>query len=208
MESAALPMVPLPVADISALIFDLDGTLLDTMTANRKALAATFAHYGVQSADLPRVPEGTGFADWCRVLIQRGLLPADVSMPSLQAICDQEVHSAYQEVTEIAVVANRARWAHGRFRTAVATGSNRSIVDILLGRTGLRNLFDVVVTRDDVARGKPAPDLFLRAAALLAVPPGRCVVFEDTEIGLAAARSAGMTPVDIRGYRDTGPAAR
>jgi beta-phosphoglucomutase-like phosphatase (HAD superfamily) len=189
------------IPEVAALIFDLDGTLVDSKTNNRRALHATFATQGVRPQDMPSAPEGTGFVDWCALLIAEGLLPPDVSVPDLQAICERETLRTIHTVPEIKPVADLARWADGRFQLAVATGNSRSIVDPLLAATGLAATFTVVVTRDEVANGKPAPDLFLRAAELLAIPPAECVVLEDTQVGLDAARNAGMPAIDVRPFR-------
>ncbi|MFM9452279.1 HAD family hydrolase [Streptomyces europaeiscabiei] len=83
---------------------------------------------------------------------------------------------------------------------AVASGGGGAAVRAGIEATGLAHLFDTVVTREDAIRGKPAPDLFLEAARRLHVPPQRCLVVEDAEEGLVAARAAGMGVVDVRPY--------
>jgi HAD superfamily hydrolase (TIGR01509 family) len=86
----------------------------------------------------------------------------------------------------------------GRLPIAVASGGYRDTVTRTLDRLGLRDWFDALVTAEDTARHKPEPDVFLEAARRLGVPAERCVVFEDTDIGLEAARRAGMWRVDVR----------
>jgi HAD superfamily hydrolase (TIGR01509 family) len=81
---------------------------------------------------------------------------------------------------------------------AIASGGGRSIVEATLDILGLRHLFAAIVTVEDVQRGKPAPDLFLQAAQMLAVSPADCIVYEDSEVGLTAAKLAGMRAVDVR----------
>ena len=81
---------------------------------------------------------------------------------------------------------------------AVASGGIRRIVTQTLEAAGLSALFPVVVTADDVAHGKPAPDIFLLAAERLGVAPSACVVYEDGDLGLEAAQRAGMRAVDVR----------
>nr|WP_042193081.1 HAD family phosphatase [Kibdelosporangium sp. MJ126-NF4]CEL20547.1 Putative phosphatase YqaB [Kibdelosporangium sp. MJ126-NF4] len=189
------------LAEVKALIFDLDGTLVDTSANNRRALFATFETQGIRPDDMPSAPEGTGFVDWCALLVSEGLLAPDVPVSKLQQICERETLRSVHEVREIPALVSFARWAERRFPLAVATGSSRAVVDPLLAATGLRPLFDVVVTRDEVANGKPEPDLFLRAAELLDVAAAACLVFEDTDVGLAAARQAGMAAMDVRPYR-------
>ena len=82
---------------------------------------------------------------------------------------------------------------------AVVTGGFRDAVVPSLDAVGITGLFDVIVTADDVAHSKPAPDVYLRAMQLLDVPPHECVVYEDSEIGIESARRAGIsTIVDVR----------
>jgi HAD superfamily hydrolase (TIGR01509 family) len=84
-----------------------------------------------------------------------------------------------------------------RYRMAVASGSLHAVIDIVLEMGGLRRFFPVVVSSQDVPRGKPAPDIFLRVAELLGVPPNECCVIEDAAAGVEAARAAGMSSIAI-----------
>ncbi len=87
---------------------------------------------------------------------------------------------------------------HGRRPMAVGTGSEHRMAEMLLRHLGLFDCFDAIVGADDVQRHKPEPDTFLRCAELIGVPPEKCVVFEDAEFGIQAAKSAGMAVVDVR----------
>jgi HAD superfamily hydrolase (TIGR01509 family) len=84
---------------------------------------------------------------------------------------------------------------------AVATGATRAICIRTLEAIGLRHYFQAIVTADDVVHGKPAPDIFLEAARQIGVNPKECCAFEDAEMGLRAARDAGMIAIDIRPLR-------
>jgi len=82
---------------------------------------------------------------------------------------------------------------------SVASGRTREIVEVTLSAINLLDLFEAVVTIEDVqGRGKPAPDMFLEAAQRLRVPPNECTVFEDSDEGIEAARRAGMSATDVR----------
>ncbi len=81
---------------------------------------------------------------------------------------------------------------------AIATGSAMPGASRTLAAAGLSGLFDVILTPDEVEHGKPAPDMFLKAAELLGASPDRCVVFEDAEPGMKAAAAAGMDCVHVR----------
>jgi HAD superfamily hydrolase (TIGR01509 family) len=84
-----------------------------------------------------------------------------------------------------------------RYPLGLASGSERAVVDAVLALQNLRRFFKVIVTGSDVARGKPAPDIFLRAAEELKVAPGDCWVIEDSKHGVAAGRAAGMRVIAI-----------
>lgn len=97
-----------------------------------------------------------------------------------------------KEIAAIEPVVAIAREFHGKKPMAVASGGNRRIVLNTLEGLGIVDLFQTVVTAEDYPRGKPAPDPFLEAALRLGVPPEKCLVFEDTATGVAAAEAAGM----------------
>lgn len=86
----------------------------------------------------------------------------------------------------------------GKLPIAVASGGYRDTITRTLDRLGIRDWFDAMVTAEDTPRHKPEPDVFLEAAKRLKVDPAKCVVFEDTDIGLEAARRAGMPGIDVR----------
>jgi HAD superfamily hydrolase (TIGR01509 family) len=101
------------------------------------------------------------------------------------------------EINPVEAVVAFARRQFGARPMAVASGSDRRVVDRELDHLGLRELFPVIVTARDVPRSKPFPDMFLRAAAEMGVAPQRCLVFEDGRNGLEAAAAAGMASVYI-----------
>jgi HAD superfamily hydrolase (TIGR01509 family) len=81
---------------------------------------------------------------------------------------------------------------------AVASGGTRTIIGKVLEHLGILNLFDAIVTSEDVQNQKPAPDIFLEAARRIGVPPESCRAYEDTDLGMQAIRAAGMEAVDVR----------
>ena len=87
------------------------------------------------------------------------------------------------------------------FRLGLASSSNRSVIDAVLDVSGLASLFEATVSSEEVARGKPAPDVFLEAARRLDVPPARCVAVEDSGNGIRAAHDAGMRVLAIPNLR-------
>ncbi len=185
--------------DIRGLIFDCDGTLADTMPLHNLAWDRAMADLGgrftvEESQELAGVPtrrifeilnERHGFA----IDPQQG---NDLKEAWYATLVDQAL-----PIAEVVAVVERFR---GRLPMAVASGGERKVVVSTLTQIGLLEAFDTLVTADDVAHGKPAPDIFLEAARRLGVPAESCVVFEDADAGLEGARRAGMLGIDVRQY--------
>ena len=98
-----------------------------------------------------------------------------------------------------------ARLRNAGWRQAVASSAPPANIDVLVDVLGLHDTFNAVVSAEAVAHGKPAPDVFLRAAEKVGVSPGRCVVVEDAAIGVEAARRGGMRTIGIEGGHTHGP---
>jgi len=178
-------------------IFDCDGTLADTMPLHYRAWVEALARRGAQMSeqlfyDLGGVPT----ADIVRILNERFgyALPVDETAAEKEALYEELLPQAAPVERVVALV----REYTGRIPMAVASGGIRRLVDRTVGVLGLAEGFACVCTAEDVTRGKPDPELFLLAAKRLGVPPEECVVFEDSDLGLEAARRAGMQAVDIR----------
>ncbi len=188
-----------------ALVFDCDGTLADTF-------AAHFRCFRDVMRDLDYAFEADFYA--ARLGLSRTLLLKAIAETHGVALDDAEIArrtvAAFPgyvgAVTPIAVTCDLARAHHGRLKMAVASAGTGTIVRSILDTIGMSPLFDAVVTIEDVARGKPHPDIYLAAADRLKVPPARAQAFEDSDEGLEAARTAGMHVTDIRAYYRTDPA--
>jgi beta-phosphoglucomutase family hydrolase len=178
-------------------IFDCDGTLAHTMPLHYRAWVETLDEAGAAMSeqlfyDLGGVPT----AQIVRILNERFGYTLDV-----EAIAhDKEVRyeALLHEAPPVEKVCALVHEYHGQFPLAVASGGLRRLVDRTIEGLGLTAYFDAVCTAEDVEHGKPAPDLFLLAAQRLGVEPADCVVFEDSDLGLEAARRAGMQGIDIR----------
>ncbi|MFC8720309.1 HAD family hydrolase [Kitasatospora sp. NPDC057198] len=188
-------------ARFEAVLFDCDGTLADTHPAHHLSLAATLAPFGVDvSREWYAGYTGTSTPETIRAALagQQAALD-DELVGRLVGECGERYLDHLAAVTEIAPVTALARQLTGRLPLAVASGGTRRTVEATLRHLELDGLFTRVVTRDEVERGKPAPDIFLLAARQLGVAPAACVVLEDADSGLLAARRAGMAAVDVRG---------
>ena len=181
-----------------ALVFDCDGTLADTMPAHFEAWTEIARKYGLSFSEARFYSLGGAPAN--KIL---AMLAAEQGVAlDHEAVAHEKEHLFHDKyldhVREIEPVVAIARRYHGHKPLAVATGGIRKVIDRCLNNLGIRDLFDTLVSSEDVAHHKPAPDTYLEAARRLGVEPTRCCAFEDTDIGLQAARSAGMTAVDIR----------
>ena len=183
---------------IRGLIFDCDGTLADTMPAHHRAWVAMLQPHGIAfPEDRFYAMGGMPTAQIIRVLAQG----AGVAVHDVDAMVHEkerlflQMLDAVQPIAPVVAIANAYR---GALPMAVASGGYRDVVGRTLDQLRIRSWFQAMVTAEDTQRHKPEPDVFLEAARRLSVPPAACAVFEDTELGLEAARRAGMLGLDVR----------
>jgi HAD superfamily hydrolase (TIGR01509 family) len=181
---------------IEAVIFDLDGVLVDSeiwWDEVRQAFAA--AHGRSWTLDDRAAVMGQNSGQWSETMRER--LRLDLPAPEIEhAVVEAMVERYAREgppVIDDAV--NVVRRIAATMPVALASSSHRAVIDAALTSTGLPDVFQVVVSSDEVEDGKPAPDVFLETARRLGVEPGRVLVVEDSLNGLRAARAAGMTTV-------------
>lgn len=202
--------IAFPTHEYGGYVFDLDGTLIDSMPVHYAAwrsalLTAGFAHEF--NEDFFYSLGGVPTAKIVEILNHRHGTHLD---PAAVAHAKEEIY--LRELARIPPIAPvvafaRAKVAAGK-PTAVASGGGRPVVEAALRAAGLRDLFSVIATPEDVAHGKPAPDLFLLAASKMGVPARDCLVLEDAEPGRLAAIAAGMDYVLIPGARERAQALR
>ena len=193
--------LPLP-QPFSALIFDCDGTLVDTAPAHYFAISQALATQGhTMEESWYRARGGLtpdALLDAQEAETARSGSPRPLHREAIYSTYNQHFRSGLHLLREIEAVAALAREWHGRVPMAVASNGRLQNVQASLRATGLLALFDTLVCADEVAHGKPAPDVFLEAARRLHVPAAACVVLEDSDEGMAAAHAAGMRAVDVR----------
>ncbi len=182
----------------AGLIFDCDGTLADTMPAHYKAWLALLGRFNIPFPE-PRfyAMGGMPTASIIRGLAAEvGVVVTDVDAMVLEK--ERTFLTYLDAVTRIEPVLVIAAAYRGKLPIAVASGGYRDTITRTLDRLNIRDWFDAMVTAEDTPRHKPEPDVFLEAAKRLNVDAAKCVVFEDTDIGLEAARRAGMLGIDVR----------
>ena len=188
-----------PMLAIDALVFDMDGLLLDTEVLARRALREAGRELGI---DIPEALSAAMIgvaADGCRVLLVEHhgeAVPAEqLFAASAQRLEAQVAAGALRVKPGVPEILDRAERL--RLPKAVATSTGRAKALRHLRAVGIDARFDAIVTRDDVARGKPHPDLYLHAARALRVDPARGLALEDSYNGVRAARAAGMAVVMV-----------
>ncbi|MGZ0657336.1 HAD family hydrolase [Coraliomargarita sp. W4R53] len=178
------------------LVFDMDGTLADTMPTHFIAWSRSMAEQGIVFSE--------------ERFYALGGVPANVIVDMLakeqgKSVDADAIAEAKEElflellkdVQPIIPVRAIAEFHHGLMPMAIATGSPKWVAERILKSLGIHDWFGAIVGAENVENPKPAPDTYLRAAELIGVDPKRCHAFEDTELGMQSARNAGMTVINI-----------
>jgi HAD superfamily hydrolase (TIGR01509 family) len=190
------PEAPIPDR-IQALIFDCDGTIVDTMPVHYAAWVKALTPHRLKFPE-ERFYSFAGATSPHIVAIlakEQG-----ISCDPVQVAHEKEViyEASLQNLEPVHSVVAIARREHGRRKLAVASGGRVRAVRESLSVIHVEHLFGVVVGMEDVKDGKPAPELFLKAATLMNVPPAACLVYEDGDLGIQGAKNAGMEFIDVR----------
>lgn len=184
-----------------AAIFDFDETLIDLEPQHAAADVALCRAFGSEYLDLPetyRLSSGTRIVDDIRVM--RAHFGWTASEEELFAVRQQHFDEACRtsELALLPGVEATIRALHAKGLTlAVTSSAVGAAIDAILRRLGLRELFALIVDGSDVTHGKPDPEAYLVTARKLGVAPAECIVFEDSHVGVVAARAAGMFCVAI-----------
>ncbi len=198
MSRDPFPMTTLTVyPGIEALIFDLDGTLADSMPLHFEAWQITAKEFGF---DFPKHL----FYAWAGIptikvtALLNEHLGLGLDIDEVFARREQNYLEMEREMPKIAPVYAFAASQLGKYLFACGTGGTRLLAEKTLAGMGIRHWFPVVVTADDVSAHKPDPETFLKCAEAMGIAPAKCQVFEDGDLGLDAARAAGMAATDVR----------
>ena len=179
------------------LIFDCDGTLADTMPLHWRAWQTISARHKLHfPQDRFYALGGVPSRDIVKLLAQEQGLTLDNLAVAKEK--EAEYLPLIAQVEPINAIVGIARENFGRIPMAVASGGTHRVIEQVLQHLGIRQLFQAIVTSEDVVNQKPAPDIFLEAARRIGVPPQFCRAYEDTDLGMQAIRAAGMEAVDVR----------
>lgn len=184
---------------LKGVLFDMDGVLVNNLEIHRQAFAEFFRRYGVERTfdELSRV-FGKGNDD-----IMGELMPADVVERVGIRQLGYEKEAIYREIyapiitPQPGLLAFLAECEREGLRSAVGSSGYKANVDFVLDKCNIRRYFEATVAGDEVTRCKPDPEIYLTAAAKLGLDACECVVFEDAEAGIEAAKRAGMKVVAL-----------
>ncbi len=190
-------------AEAKALIFDLDGTLSDSLPVHLVTWNKLGEKYNF-TFDPNILHEMTGrptieFAE--RVVKQYGLSEKPETLVKLKQEMFWKMAHFLKPVDEVVSI---VKASYGRIPMAVGTGAGRKSAEIQLNELDIKKYFDAIVTADDVVTHKPEPETFLKCAQLIGIEPKYCQVFEDGDLGIAAAIKGGMMVTDVRPYINYG----
>ncbi len=182
-----------------ALIFDLDGTLADTMPVHFLAYKKILVEYGInftpelfaKLAGIPAVGTIAKLNEW---------FGTTMNAEEVGHFKEKEYEKIMHKMKPVIPVVELAKKYHRILPMAVGTGGYRRLAWKTMDILGLDKYFDVLVSTEDVARPKPFPDTFLKCAELLHVNPAGCEVFEDAQLGIQAAKTAGMMATLVTDY--------
>jgi beta-phosphoglucomutase family hydrolase len=182
-----------------ALIFDLDGTLANTMPIHYIAWKNAAEKYGIDfTTELFMKLAGIPLYPTVEKLNE--IFGTHIDPREMGDLKEKEFENNMHLTPEIKIVTDLVRAHHGKLPMAVGTGGSRRLSLKTLEIIGFKNYFDVLVTSEDVANFKPNPETFLKCAQQMGVNPSDCEVFEDGILGIQAAQNAGMMVVDVTQY--------
>lgn len=189
-------MLILPDGPFEAFIFDVDGTIADTMPLHFEAWTNALGEWSLFFPE--EIFYSLGGTKTDRVAeIVRERANANFVVHDIVHHKENYFMERLGKAAPIRPVMEVIEKWRGKIPMAVASGGFRRVIDEILRGLNLQDSFDAIITAEDVIHGKPDPEPFLKAAALLGVNPTKCLVFEDSPTGIAAAQAAGMAWVEI-----------
>ncbi len=180
------------------LIFDMDGTLVDSGRLHEVAWSQTLEQFGIPvDRPLMRSLAGVPTKQTLAHLLKVFDCSVDASLEQMNDFKESVVKQNLKSYVKPTALKDVAAPYVGVKPMAVGTGAYTDEAEVILNLCGLREWFSPVVGGDQVANPKPSPDTFLLCAKRMGVPPDQCVVFEDSKLGIAAAEAAGMAAIDV-----------
>jgi beta-phosphoglucomutase family hydrolase len=186
---------------VKGLIFDLDGTLVDSMPLHFEGWKKACDKFGAH-IDPEFLRFHTGSPGWAiaAAIIEKSGLNGSITIDQIMKVKLEEFYKTLHLIKPIEPVAEIVRKYYGSLPMAVGTGGHREAVERTLEVTGMRKYFEIVITANDVKQHKPHPETFLKCAEQMKIRPEFIEVFEDGDLGIEAAIRAGMIATDVRSW--------
>jgi len=181
------------------LIFDLDGTIANTMQNHFTSWRKAVLPHGI-NFDQELFMSLTGMPRFATIEKLNALFGTKMNLQEVSNAKAAEYKKLSHLTKEITVVTDVIKKYHGILPMSIGTGSTKKGAKNTLKTIGFDSYFDIVITADDIKNPKPHPETFLKCAELMGIKPKNCVVFEDGELSMIAARKAGMKVIDINDY--------
>jgi HAD superfamily hydrolase (TIGR01509 family) len=183
-----------------ALVFDLDGVIVDSMPLHTEAWRVYLGRFGIECEDIEPRMHGRRNDDIVRDFIGAHLTPEEILAhgAAKEALYREMMGPDLDGQLVPGILEFLARYAGAPM--AVASNAEPANIDLVLDGAGIRNYFQVIVDGMQVPRPKPFPDVYCKAADMLCIAPGNCIVFEDSPAGIQAARAAGARVVAIESH--------
>jgi HAD superfamily hydrolase (TIGR01509 family) len=197
---------------MKAVIFDMDGVIIDSEPFHLEVNRKIFRQLGI-SVTTEEYDTYIGVSNtnmWTAIKSRHGLVQPVKELVDMQVTGNIGYMKKERIYPVVGVVDFIKELDSMNIKIALASSSPYSVIDIVLDTFGIKKFFNAIVSGEDFIKGKPAPDIFLKAAKLLSIKPEDCVVIEDSSCGVSAAKAAGMTCYALRnpnsGNQDLSPA--
>ena len=187
------------ILDFEAVIFDMDGTLIDSMGMWHDIDIEYLGRFGLDvPEDLQKCLEGLRYEEVAAYFKERFGISDSVEKIGQDWLDMAEYKYKYEVAFKPGVLEFLRFIREAGLKTAIASSNHMDLIEKILAARGLREDFDSLITCDDVKAGKPDPAVYLTAAASLGVAPEKCLVFEDIPVGILAGKRAGMTTIAVQ----------
>ncbi|MEW6998400.1 beta-phosphoglucomutase family hydrolase [Colwelliaceae bacterium BS250] len=181
-----------------ALIFDMDGTIVDSGQLHEAAWTKTLQHYNIPvQPDLMRSLAGVPTIETINILIKHFKCTVNETAIQMNDFKESFVKKEAFRFVKPTTLINVAKKYHGKKPMAIGTGAYSQEAKSIIEICKMSHLFNHIVGADKVISPKPSPDTFLKCAELMGASPDKCIVFEDSKIGIQAAKAAGMDVIDV-----------
>ena len=186
------------IEQYAALIFDMDGTLIDTMPAHAEAWELVGKHFGYSfDSQIMYRLGGAPLKTVASAIMEAADMPL-TRLPEVMRIKREISYTLIPQKATLLPTFDIVKHYYQKKSMAIGSGSHRNMIDLLVKHLQIGDYFNCIISADDVEHHKPHPETFLRCVALCCAKPAQSLVFEDADLGVEAGLNAGMDVFDVR----------